>query len=398
MAISFGRRGSGGDGGVNVVFLEAQQSSHADLSNNTWVGLNFKTPVWQLGGKATGKAALNFGVSVDIDWNSVVSSDITYEIKAQAQWSDNQNSGFNNATDVNILNNQALIYQATEHTTSDTNTKKNCAGYIPFSLSSLPSGATDGKYITFGLEIRVQSSTGPHRIRVDDSYVSFASYGNGYGIPPDGSIETFSLADGAVTNPKLADGAVGTSKIASGAVGSTQIANGGVATNNIADGAITQTKIGAGQVSSNEIADYSITQQKIATGAVNSNQIADGSINNAKLDSSFHVPIDDGAITTDKIADSAVTNSKIAVNAVRTAQILNNSVTTDKIVADAITNAKMADNAIGTTQLLDGSVSTSKLIDQFDHKRQDRRSDNQARRFERHFFARRSFRQSHHHQ
>lgn len=138
-----------------------------------------------------------------------------------------------------------------------------------------------------------------------------------------GSIQTASIADGAITSAKIQDQSISFRDIADGAVGGTQIA----------DGSINSAKISTSAVGSAQIADGAVTAAKLANGAVGSSQIADGAVNAAKISA--------GAVGSTQIATAAITSAKIGAGAVGTSALADSAVTAAKIALPLALNANL---------------------------------------------------------
>ena len=240
-----------------------------------------------------------------------------------------------------------------------------------------------------------------------------------------GQVNSWGIADDAVTTNKIANRAVTADKIADGAVVSGMIADSAVTADKIIDGAVTTDKIASGAVRMDKIADNTIHLGKLrydnayasgivsdgiplvgdgATGLalsqISSVGIADGAVTADKL---FMAGIPDGSSTTgflaysgnygnhkggmdwrqvmaDDIASGAVTSGTIADGAVTAKKIapdpsgISGVLITepagvswgkinDKLIADgAVTADKIARGAVIAEKIADSSVNTNKIV------------------------------------
>lgn len=155
---------------------------------------------------------------------------------------------------------------------------------------------------------------------------------------PINSVNTYSITNYAITEPKIADGAVGTRAIT----------NNAVTTEKIMDRSITSTKIVVSGVQRENIADGAIDGNKLTNNAVNTQHIVDGSITSSKIQNgvitSNHIA--NGSITTDKLQDYSVTTQKLAPYSVHANNIINGTITGEKLQDGIITTNKLASNLL----------------------------------------------------
>jgi len=118
------------------------------------------------------------------------------------------------------------------------------------------------------------------------------------------SVDTETINDYNVTEPKLANNAVSTRTIQNGAVTEPKLDNGAVSTRVIQNGAVTEPKLANDAVSTRVIQNDSITTEKIRDGAITGDKIAEGSISleniaEGVIPDGFEIP--DGSITEPKL-------------------------------------------------------------------------------------------------
>jgi hypothetical protein len=201
-----------------------------------------------------------------------------------------------------------------------------------------------------------------------------------------GSVDTTSLADGAVTAAKVAENgltantygakSVGTAALADFSVTSVKIADNAVVSNTINSGAVTEAKIGNGAVTTDKLGASSVTSAKIANKTILGDDIADGAITSTQLA--------EGAITANAVGDNSIAlgtkttgnyvatiadsgSSHITVNnsgtetAAVTLSITAGAVDSTELAAGAVTNGKLGDLAVSTAKIADGAVTGAKL-------------------------------------
>jgi hypothetical protein len=112
-------------------------------------------------------------------------------------------------------------------------------------------GASSGAYTT--LTPRQEVTPAPYALRPAPASVGAVELANS-------AVDTFALADAAVTAAKLAPGAVGSAQIADGSVGTTELA----------DASVTTAKLAPNAVGSAQIVDTAIVAQDLSPALLNS--------------------------------------------------------------------------------------------------------------------------------
>lgn len=171
-----------------------------------------------------------------------------------------------------------------------------------------------------------------------EASVPIATTEKGGIVKPDGV--TISVRqDGRIA---LADKSVSTEKLAADAVGTANLGNGQVSTEKLADGAVVRAKIGAAAVGEAQLGANSVTDAKIADGNVTEAKLADAVV--AKLNKAGLESVPD-PLTLEALTVS--TSLAMPADAVKTANIADQSVTGSKIQDGCVSEDKLDENVVG---------------------------------------------------
>jgi len=128
--------------------------------------------------------------------------------------------------------------------------------------------------------------------------------------------------------------------------GRLRLASNSVDTDTINDRAVTEPKLADNAVSTRTIQNNAITTEKIINNAITTEKI----INNA--------------ITTEKIRDGAVNGDKIKEGSITTVHIQENAITHDLLseqLQEIIDNDELGEGSVGSNEIADGSITLQKL-------------------------------------
>jgi len=167
----------------------------------------------------------------------------------------------------------------------------------------------------------------------------------------DGSIDRVHLSADIIDSTKLADNAVNSEHYVDGSIGNVHIANSTITSQKIVDATLDTATLANDAVTEPKIINGAVTTNKIAADAVNGTKIADDSI-----DSEHYV---DGSIDNQHIANSTITSAKIVDETLDTATLANSAVTEPKIATGAVTTTKIADNAVTAAKIADAVIVTN---------------------------------------
>lgn len=166
-------------------------------------------------------------------------------------------------------------------------------------------------------------------------------------VKPDGA--TISVKqDGGIS---LANHSVNTDKLTADAVNTVNIGNGQVSTEKLADGAVVRAKIGTAAVGETQLGANSVTSAKIADKNVTEAKLADAvvtKLNKAGLES-VPDPLTLGTLT----VSSSLT---MPANAVKTANITDQSVTKSKIQDGCVSEDKLDENVVAKLNKTGGGL------------------------------------------
>ena len=101
--------------------------------------------------------------------------------------------------------------------------------------------------------------------------------------PPDDSVSTAKIQDGAVIPDKIANDAINNDKIATDAVNSDSIAANSVGSSEIANSAVGTSQLANDSVNQDKIADNAVGSDQIQANAVGSSEIASNAVGSSKL-------------------------------------------------------------------------------------------------------------------
>ncbi len=172
------------------------------------------------------------------------------------------------------------------------------------------------------------------------------------------------IAPQAVASAHLAPAAVAGQHIAENSVGSQHIGGGAVKGMHLAENSVGPTHI-AGEIPADKLADSTVTDKKLALKAVTREKLDDKAVTEEKLDNSA-VTVDklaDEAVTVRKIAPKSITDEKLDDNAVTVTKLADEAVTVRKLGAKAVTSDKIADKTIRKEQIADKTISREQIAD-----------------------------------
>ena len=207
------------------------------------------------------------------------------------------------------------------------------------------------------------------------------------------SILAEDIATGAVTTDEILNETILAEDIATGAVTTDEILNETILSEDIMNGTIQTDDMMPGNpwtalmtdgfgnvmwdsINSETIADETIQAIDIATGAVRTQEILNETILSEDIMDGQVMTVDiadlavtnqkvgPDAITTDKILDGEVMNPDLATDAVDSRVIQNESIMTQDIQDGQVMSVDIQDGGVNTIDLADGSVTTVKIADQ----------------------------------
>ena len=338
--------GGGGSGSSGQLVVGYGDSSASNDQNWTQASTGDRddsvaTSAWQMSNRAGGKSVFYYNGWVR--HNST--HDQTVQIKLQVRWA-SSTGGLSSATwtNANVFNNDNILVNR-DIPAGLRNESLDITAAVPFSLSSLPSGAADAQYIQYRVQYRLTANNASTQWTFSKSrFYGFEIIGGSASVA-DGSITGAKLADDAVTNAKIADDAVGAENIADGAVGNAALASDAVTGAKIADDAVDTAHIADDAVEGAQIADNAVGQAAIADDAVGADQLASAAV----------VPGSISGLT----AGSGIASKVLAFDSTGTAftavdQASGGGGGTKVILRDVITNTQFTSSRTNGVSTLEG--------------------------------------------